>query len=99
MLSIRKIMTEAGKSYIEVKTTVLVAIITFLIGGFLGDWTAYSKSNGRIDANENRLDLVSEKTSVMDNRVKNIEYMVKEIKSDVKDIKDTQNHNHNGNRR
>lgn len=72
---------------LPVPTTVLIAIITFLIGGFAGDWGASSKLDYRVVNNAKSIAEGSQKDAVMEVTIQNIENIVKEIKVDVKEIK------------
>ena len=76
-----------GKTFLDVKSTVLISMITFLVGGYLGDWNASAKAQIAINNNEEKIDGMIKNTAVMENSIQNIERMVEEIKSDVKDLK------------
>ena len=76
-----------GKTFLDVKSTVLISMITFLVGGYLGDWNASAKAQIAINNNEEKIDGMIKNTAVMENSIQNIERMVGEIKSDVKDLK------------
>jgi translation initiation factor 2B subunit (eIF-2B alpha/beta/delta family) len=83
-------MTVNGQKVLTIPTAVMISVITFLVGGYLGDWSASAQLMPLIKNNTETANATKEKAAVMENSVQNIELMVREIKEDVKEIKKNQ---------
>jgi hypothetical protein len=78
---------EIMEKQVSIPITVLIGIITFLLGGYFGDWKASFDLKETIQHNTEIANQAQRQIAVVSNSITNIEKSIDRIEADLKSIK------------